>query len=96
MEVLRYLHWASAGPTALAAVAPVVPAAVPKAARVARHAPGGAAGRAGPAGGLAGCRRGVGPALRLRLDLFPEVLRAAQGSSEPIWEFRAVLQSGIV
>ena len=93
MEVLRYLHWASAGPTALAAVAPVVPAAVPKAARVARHAPGGRPGSPGPAAGLAGCRRGVGPALRLRLYLFPEVLRARARLSEPIWEFRAVLQS---
>ena len=87
-----HLHWASAGSTAMAAVAPVVPAAVPKAARVARHTPGGRPGSPSPAAGLAGRRRGVGPALRLCLYLFPEVLRARTRLSEPIREFRAVLQ----
>ena len=79
-----HLHWASAAP-AMAAVAPVVPAALPKAARVARHAPGRQPGSPGPAAGLAGRRRCVGPPLRLRLDLLPEVLHARAQLPEATW-----------
>lgn len=67
-----------------AALPPVVPAAVAEAARVARHAArcGGRRARRA-AGGLGGGRRRVWPALRLRLDLFPEVLQPTQDRQQP-------------